>query len=111
VSQKIRFHGTGGIERLDMDAMAPRRNLLILKGSVPWKVMLDLLDQLLNRVVAINGLKYTPQPWQIFSLVCASGEKRYVKSTSFSSRRSHDTVRWLFSSVEARRVQMNVVRS
>jgi hypothetical protein len=111
VSQTIRSHGTSGTEKPNMDAMAPRRNLLILKGNVPWKVMLDLLDQLLNKVAAINGLQYTPQPWQVFSLVCASGEKRYVKPTPFSSRRSHDTVRWLFSSAEARRVQMNAVRS
>lgn len=98
MSQTIRSHGTSGTEKPNMDAMAPRRNLLILKGNVPWKVMLDLLDQLLNEVAAINGLQYTPQPWQVFSLVCASGEKRYAKSTPFSSRRSHDTVRWLFSS-------------
>lgn len=91
-----------------MDTMTRRRNLLIIKGSVPGKDILDLLDRLLNKVAAIKGLDDTPRPWEVFSLICASGDMRYVKSTLFSSCRSHNTVHWLSSSVEARRVQMNV---
>jgi hypothetical protein len=111
VSQDIRSLDTRGTEKQDTDAMTPPRNLLILKGSVPWEETLRLLDQLLKRVVEIKKLKSTPQPWQVFSLICASGDKRYVKSTLLGSRRSHSTVHWLFSSVAVRRVQMNVVRS
>ncbi|KAJ5052525.1 hypothetical protein PSV09DRAFT_2263312 [Bipolaris maydis] len=54
------------------------RNLLIIKGSVSWKDFLHLLDRLLKKTAEISQRKETPQPWQVFSLICVSGDKRFI---------------------------------
>ncbi|OAL42661.1 hypothetical protein IQ07DRAFT_686224 [Pyrenochaeta sp. DS3sAY3a] len=53
--------------------MEPRRNVLILKGNVSAENVLDLLDVLLRNIQNRNGLQRAPEPWQIFSFICASG--------------------------------------
>jgi hypothetical protein len=57
--------------------MEPRRNVLILKGTVPATDVLDLLDVLLGEIQRRHKLNCAPQPWQVFSLICASGVSRY----------------------------------
>jgi hypothetical protein len=56
--------------------MESKRNVLILKGDLWAGYVLDLLDSLLEKVREQNNLKEAPKPWQLFSLICASGAAR-----------------------------------
>jgi hypothetical protein len=55
--------------------MQPKRNVLILKGDLSAGYVLDLLDELLEKV-GVQNKQQTPQPWELFSLICASGAAR-----------------------------------
>ncbi|KAL6171971.1 hypothetical protein ACJQWK_02963 [Exserohilum turcicum] len=52
-----------------------RRNLLILKGSIAPEEILDLIHKLLEEASKKSDLGYIPKPWQVFSLICASGDQ------------------------------------
>jgi hypothetical protein len=56
--------------------MESKRNVLILKGDILAEDVLDLLDTLLKKVQEKNGSQQDLQPWQLFSLICASGAAR-----------------------------------
>jgi hypothetical protein len=46
------------------------RNVLILKGDVVNEA-LEILDELMRKIGDRIGQK--PEPWQLFSFICASG--------------------------------------
>jgi hypothetical protein len=60
-----------------LNTMEPHRNVLIVKGTVPATDVLDLLELLLREMKKLHNLDCEPQPWQVFSLICASGISRY----------------------------------
>ena len=55
---------------------------MTLKGSIAAADVLDFLDSLLHIIQKRNNLQHAPQPWQLFSLICASGAPRYAKDLS-----------------------------
>jgi hypothetical protein len=64
--------------------MESKRNVLILKGDLSAGY-LDLLESLLEEVGVQNKQKQAPHPWEVFSLILASGGVRYVTSTGHNN--------------------------
>jgi hypothetical protein len=56
--------------------MKSKRNVLILKGDLSAGDVLNLLDRLLKEVGLQNLQEQAPEPWELFSLICASGAVR-----------------------------------
>ncbi|KNG44305.1 hypothetical protein TW65_08868 [Stemphylium lycopersici] len=62
-----------------MATVRPKRNVLILKGDLSPDLILGLLDTLCLKIKQRKKLKCAPQPWHLFSFICASG--RYSRFT------------------------------
>ncbi|RAQ98566.1 hypothetical protein DDE82_009132 [Stemphylium lycopersici] len=56
-----------------MATVRPKRNVLILKGDLSPDLILGLLDTLCLKIKQRKKLKCAPQPWHLFSFICASG--------------------------------------
>lgn len=59
--------------------MGSGKNVLILKGDIAAGHMLDLLQELMVVIQKRNELGDTPEPWQLFSLICGSGNLREAR--------------------------------
>jgi hypothetical protein len=65
--------------------MFSRKNALILKGNLPANDVLDILDTLIQEVARHTKSRPPPQPWELFSFICASGNLRFADFQALAS--------------------------
>ena len=63
--------------------MMAARNALILKGDIPGKDTLYLLEELLDEVCKRNHLSIAPQPYELFSFIGGSGGSRDARNPPY----------------------------